>query len=159
MPKKSWNITDETVYSLVSKDTQTFNMNIYTYVTAISMKPKLYAIGVYHNTKTLENLFQNELCVLQILGKSHFIVVKHLGYKRGKAINKMNLLQKKELLMPWNEFDILKNCAAVMLLKKKTDMDVAGDHQLFIFEVLQQKVFNLEYLSLNDLRAKKIIRI
>ena len=159
MPKKPWNITDETIYSLVTKDVEICNMNICTYVTAISMKPKLYAIGVYHNTKTLENLFQHEYCVLQMLAKPNINVVKHLGYKSGKAINKMKLLQKKDLLMLWNEFDVLKNCAATMLLKKKKNIDVAGDHQLFIFEVVQHKIFSLDYLSLNDLRAKKIIRI
>ena len=43
--KRPWNIVDHAVYSLVSYDNENnINMNICTYVSAISMKPKVFMI-------------------------------------------------------------------------------------------------------------------
>ena len=51
--KRPWNIVDHAVYSLVSYDNENnINMNICTYVSAISMKPKVFMIAIYYGTKT-----------------------------------------------------------------------------------------------------------
>ena len=55
--KRPWNIVDHAVYSLVSYDNENnINMNICTYVCAISIKPKVFMIAIYYGTKTYDNL-------------------------------------------------------------------------------------------------------
>ena len=51
--KRPWNIIDLPVYSLLSNDMNgNINMNICTYVSAVSMKPKIYSIAIDFKTKT-----------------------------------------------------------------------------------------------------------
>ena len=158
MRKKPWNLIDAPVYSLATMQAGDFNMNICTYVTAVSMKPKLYAVCVYDGTKTRENIIESDLAVLQLLGKNDLSVVKHLGMKSGIHINKQPWLEKKGLLMDWEGFQVLKRAAAFMLLKKR-DTIQTGDHLLCLFEVISYKTNHSDVLSLNDLREKKLIRI
>ena len=73
-------------------------MNICTYVSAISMNPKLYAVAVYENTQTLENIEESDYAVLQLLHESHFHLVKKLGQTSGMKYNKEQYLKKKDLL-------------------------------------------------------------
>ena len=55
--KRPWNIIDLPIYSLQTTDKKgNINMNICTYVSAISIKPKMYSIAIDYNTKTFENL-------------------------------------------------------------------------------------------------------
>ena len=51
--KRPWNIISPPVYSLVTYDEEgKVNMNICTYVSAVSMKPKIYSIAIDYTTKT-----------------------------------------------------------------------------------------------------------
>jgi flavin reductase (DIM6/NTAB) family NADH-FMN oxidoreductase RutF len=155
--QKPWNIPNLPVYSLATYLNGTVNMNICTYVSAVSMQPKLYSIAIYNNTKTLENIEQVEFAVLQLLHSSHASLVKKLGQTSGKNYNKQKYLEKKGILTTWNEFKILQNLSAIVLLQKKEAIQT-GDHKLFVFEALQHKSFNKDYLTLDYLREKKIIR-
>ena len=54
--KRPWNIISPPVYSLVTYDEHgKVNMNICTYVSAVSMKPKMYSIAIDYTTKTYKN--------------------------------------------------------------------------------------------------------
>ena len=45
--KRPWNIINPPIYSLVTYDeTDNLNMNICSYVSAVSLKPKLYSIAM-----------------------------------------------------------------------------------------------------------------
>ncbi|HCN37941.1 MAG TPA: hypothetical protein DIS94_09550 [Bacteroidetes bacterium] len=97
--KKVWNIPDLPVYSLATYDRKSkVNMNICTYVTAISLKPKLYAVAVYEKTKTLKNIKNSDICVLQLLSKSQFNLIKKLGQTSGINFDKENYLNNKNFL-------------------------------------------------------------
>ena len=156
--KKPWNIPNLPVYSLASYHNNEVNMNICTYVTPISMNPKLYAVAVYKETKTLENLSNSEFVVLQLLHTSHFNLVRKLGQTSGINYNKEKYLHKKELLTKWGDHTILKNIAASVLLKK-VNHQLSGDHYLFIFEAIKYKSNHTDYLTIEDLRKRKIVRM
>ena len=157
--KKPWNLANIPVYSLATYDQQhKVNMNLCTYVSAVSMHPKLFAIGVYQNTRTLMNLRTSETAILQWLNPSHLSVAKHLGFESGKDFDKEIYLSKKNFLVEWEGNSILKNLSAIAHLKRISSM-VTGDHELFIFEVLKAKTFQNDLLYLNHLREKKWIRI
>lgn len=156
--RRPWNNVDFPVYSLCTKGEHHFNMNICTYVTPISLKPKLYCIGIYYNTQTLENLKQSDFAVLQFLNNTQASLVNALGKKSGKTYNKENYLRKKDQLTTWQGFDILKDCNAYLLLEKTGQQNIGGDHELFYFEVKKTKnCFDQNGLTNQYLIEKKII--
>lgn len=132
--RRPWNIVDQPVYSLATYVDADFNMNICTYVTAVSMVPKMYAVAVYHNTKTWVNLHNTESAILQLLSNQQIKLVNVLGKKSGNSYNKQNYLHKKKILTTWQGFPVLANSAALLLLHKKTVV-ASGDHDLFLFDV------------------------
>jgi len=155
--QKAWNIPNLPVYSLATYADGQVNMNICTYVSAVSMKPKLYSLAIYHQTKTLANIEKSQVAVLQLLHQSQFNLVKKLGQTSGKNYNKQAYLAKKDLLEDWHNYPVLKNTSAKILLAKISSI-TTGDHDLYIFSVLKSTVQNKEYLLLDTLREKQIIR-
>ena len=157
--KKPWNRVTVPVYSISSQNADHSNMHIITYVTAISMQPKRYICGIYHGTKTLDNVESSGEFVLQLLADHQVNLVNLLGKQSGNSIDKMARLQKRNLLTSWKDYPILKESLAVMKMKIIQRMD-AGDHIAFLCDVVDHK--NLQegiVLNLDHLRAKKLIRI
>ncbi|SDN09935.1 NADH-FMN oxidoreductase RutF, flavin reductase (DIM6/NTAB) family [Daejeonella rubra] len=155
--KRPWNIIDSPVYSLATYFEGKVNMNICTYVSAISMEPKIYAIAIYNETKTLENMFQTGRAILQFLHPVQFNLVRNLGQRSGLTFNKQQYLEKNNLLESWNGFQVLKNTSARILLEK-IDFKQTGDHVLFTFRAEKYKTYHPEVLTSEILRIKKIIR-
>ena len=157
--KRPWNLPDYPVYSLATYGKEGVNMNICTYVTAISMQPKLYAIAVYENTKTLENLQHSSEVVLQYLHIDQYTLVRHLGQKSGLKVDKDQWLKKRKLLTTWQGREVLQGAAAYVYLKKVKLVSTQGDHQLFLFELKKYAASSNELLTTQLLSDKKIIRI
>ncbi|HMO60671.1 MAG TPA: flavin reductase family protein [Ferruginibacter sp.] len=156
---KPWNRVNLPVYSISSKKGDACNMNIITYASAISMKPKRFVCGIYHDTKTLENTASTGEFVLQLLSSSQYRLVTLLGKQSGNNIDKTALLHKRDELQWWKGYPVLKNCLAVMLLKTLQEFD-AGDHQCFICDVTAYKNCNPgQPLTLDILRQHKLVRI
>jgi flavin reductase (DIM6/NTAB) family NADH-FMN oxidoreductase RutF len=156
--KRPWNIPNLPVYSLATYHEQKVNMNICTYVAAVSMNPKRYMVAVYHQTRTLFNIQHSNTAVLQLLSKEHISVVNTLGKKSGQDYDKQSYLTKKRLLEKWEKLSVLTNSAAWIKLKKIWAKE-AGDHALFLFDVVAFKTHHENILTLDDLREKKLIRI
>lgn len=156
--KKPWNRVNLPVYSISSTNGQEFNMHIITYVTAISMEPKRYVVGVYHGTKTLELVEKRREFVLQLLSEQQYNLVTLLGKQSGKKVNKTDRLKKRKLLDEWNGYPVLKDALCVLHLQIIHEFE-GGDHRGFLCEVTDWKNLNTgEPLTLQMLRNKKIIR-
>ncbi len=156
--KRPWNLSNIPVYSLATYDGEKVNMNICTYVSAVSMKPKRYMVAVYHHTKSLENIIKSKTAVLQVLGKEHISLVNVLGKKSGLRYDKQTYLLKKKCLEIWNDKPVLPDCAGLMELEKLWTKD-AGDHTVFLFDVKRFQTNHENVLMLDDLREQKLIRI
>lgn len=157
--KKPWNLPDLPVYSLATQGEKGFNMNICTYVSAVSMQPKRFMVAVYHGTRSLENMYASEEAVLQLLDASQVGLVRTLGKKSALHFDKQTWLHKKKILSEWHSFTVLRDAAAWMLLRKLWHQD-AGDHVLFLFDVVKYKVNSAgNILTLDTLREHKIISI
>ena len=157
--KKPWNRVNLPVYSISSKTEVNSNMHIITYASQISMKPKRFVCGIYHGTQTLLNVEASGEFVLQLLDDSQYRLVDLLGKKSGKKIDKISRLQKRNELIEWNGYSVLKNCIAVMLLKAFNTFE-AGDHTVFFCDVVAYKNLNEgKILMLDDLRKHHLIRI
>ncbi|MFM8916350.1 MAG: flavin reductase [Bacteroidota bacterium] len=156
--RKPWNIPDFPVYSLSTQMAGKANMNICTYVGAVSIKPKIYMIAAYQNTQTLTNLESSDTAVLQLLEQSQFGLVKHLGKMSGARFDKISWLRKRGVLEDWMGFPVISNVCSLVLLKKTKTIRFAGDHVLFLFSVEKNKVFSENYLTTGILKNKNIIR-
>lgn len=134
-------------------------MNICTYTSAVSMKPKQIMVSIYKDTKTLEIVNNAPTFVLQLLAVNQYRMVDLLGKKSGKNIDKMSRLEKRGLIGQWNGYKILKDALALTELAVEDTLE-AGDHKLFLCTVIDYKNLNDgEALTLDDLRAHKLIRI
>lgn len=158
--KRPWNIISPTVYSLVSYDSNNkLNMNICTYVSAISMQPKMYSVAIDYNTLSYQNLKESsEPVVLQLLSLENSKVVRKLGKSSGFKTNKEEYLRKKDLLSTYKNYQILKNINGLVVLKKIKVIEDVGDHALFLFDVVGYKTFSEKAcLNFQDLVDQKII--
>ena len=157
--KKPWNRINLPVYSISSRFEGAYNMNICTYTSAVSMKPKQIMVSIYKDTKTLEIVNNAPTFVLQLLAVNQYRMVDLLGKKSGKNIDKMSRLEKRGLIGQWNGYKILKDALALTELAVEDTIE-AGDHKLFLCTVIDYKNLNDgEALTLDDLRAHKLIRI
>jgi len=156
--KRPWNIIDLPVYSLLSNDINgNINMNICTYVSAVSMKPKIYSIAIDFKTKTYDNLISCDRVVLQLLSKKNISLVRTLGKKSGKKIDKNNYLKKKKLFN-WKGYEVLEDVCALVELVKSDEIKINGDHYIFLFNAVSYKSFSdKDILTTKDLIEKKII--
>jgi flavin reductase (DIM6/NTAB) family NADH-FMN oxidoreductase RutF len=156
--KRPWNLANIPIYSLATYDDDRVNMNICTYVSAVSLKPKRYMVAVYHNTQSLDNILKSKIAVLQLLSKEHISLVNVLGKKSGKQYDKENYLARKKQLEIWNEQKVLANCAGLMEVEKLWSKE-AGDHTMFLFDVKRFQTNHENILMLDDLREKGLVRI
>ena len=155
--RRPWNLVNSPVYSLATYAEGQINMNICTYVTAVSMKPKLYAIALAHDSQTMENIEASDQVVLQLLRHPHASLVKLLGKSSGKKVDKTARLEKLAWLSSWRSFPVLKDAAAYLLLEKQS-CQATGDHNLYIFSVKHYSTLSdQDILMFQDLIDQKII--
>jgi len=92
--RRPWNRVNQQVYSLSTCDSKgNINMNIVTYATPATLKPKSYVIAVYHGTKTHANLFNkpNTHFLLQGLSSAQTNQIRTLGQKSGLKYDKAKI--------------------------------------------------------------------
>ena len=156
--KRFWNIPNFPVYSLVTKQGDSFNMNICTYVMSVSMHPKQFAVAIYHPSQSYRNIIESEEAVLQLLHPTQAKLVNILGKSSGKSKPKCTHASLRKLLVTWQGFPVLENASGFVLLAKK-NMIPGNDHDLFLFDSIKTKTLKEEYLSTRILGEQKIIRI
>ena len=156
--KRPWNLINLPVYSLLTHDQEGhLNMNVCTYVGAVSMQPKLYSIAIDYKTKTYQNLLHSQIAVLQLLSKQQLGLVRKLGKQSGFKVDKEAFLRKKDLLTTWRNLEILKDCSAALVLHKTNQLKIGGDHEMFYFKVQKFSSFSSDVMSYQDLIEKNII--
>ncbi|RTL51236.1 MAG: flavin reductase [Sphingobacteriales bacterium] len=157
--QRPWNLPSLPVYSLATYLDNGINMNICTYVSPVSMQPKIYAIAVYQNTQTLQWMNRTDEAVLQLLHADQYKLVRTLGQKTGITFNKQQWLEKNHHLTLWKTFPALSGAAAYVRLKKINTISIEGDHILFLCKALQYQSLSANILTTAILSNKKIIRI
>ena len=135
-------------------------MNICTYVTSISLQPKLMAVAIYHHTKTLKNLKEHSYALLQLLTEDQADIVRTCGRQSGNSIDKIARIGKKHSLEMHGDFSYLSGCAGFMELEFMEFQEVGGDHVLGIAKVKSAKNFDntATILTTDYLKEHNIIR-
>jgi flavin reductase (DIM6/NTAB) family NADH-FMN oxidoreductase RutF len=127
-------LLDSPVYALatLNKDGST-NMNIVTYATPVSIRPdRVWSLGIYKDTLTLDNLLRNPVCVLQLLTESQAKTVTVLGGSSGRDIDKRE--KCASLGFEWislpDDFDVqvIGGCVHYLKLSIKGGLVDAGSH-------------------------------
>jgi flavin reductase (DIM6/NTAB) family NADH-FMN oxidoreductase RutF len=138
-------------------------MNIVTYATPATLKPKSYVIAVYRNTKTHSNLFNkpNTHFLLQGLSSVQTKQIRTLGQKSGLKYDKVKYLTKQNLQyyeLKNESYGYLPDCGFVLLCKL-TNSIKHGDHDLITADVVKIIADNKEakLLTTQELIDKGII--
>jgi flavin reductase (DIM6/NTAB) family NADH-FMN oxidoreductase RutF len=158
--RKLWNRPDDAVWSLstVSSDGMP-NMNICTYVSAVSLDPKLMMVAVYRDTQTLMNIVVGETVLLQLLGEDLAPVVRICGQLSGTKIDKISRLKKRFELGEEGNLSYLKTAAGIMTLQVEQLIETSGDHYLLIGKVIKAKnLHDKPILTTTYLKANGYIR-
>jgi len=153
---KPWNRVDGPIYSLSTLARGKRNLNICSYVTPVSMKPKRYIVGVYKGTKTLENLESNPVGILNFMTVEMAHLVNLLGKKSGHKIDKTKRLGDQVELTE-DGFAVLSKSLATVRLKFTERID-GGDHWVWLADAVSFENRNkIKPLTLDYLKRKKII--
>ena len=158
--RKLWNRPDDAVWSLSTLSADGVpNMNICTYVSAISLDPKLLMVAVYHGTQTRTNIAVGGTVLLQLLSQELAPVVRVCGQMSGKTINKIARLQKRYDIQQVDGFSYFKAAAGYMTLEIEQIIKTSGDHDLLISKVIKAKnLADVPLLTTTYLKAEKYIR-
>ncbi|MFM9001842.1 MAG: flavin reductase family protein [Opitutia bacterium] len=153
---KPWNRVDNPVYSLSTTANGRGNLNICSYVTSISMKPKRFIIGVYKETKTLANLEANPVGLLNYLAMDQAQLVKLLGKKSGHSVDKIAQLGD-QLEHVGDGLYRIKGAIATLRLKFTERMD-AGDHWAWLAHLESyENIREAPPLTIEELKRLKLI--
>lgn len=141
--RRPWNRVSQQIYSLSTLDANgKINMNIVSYATAATLKPKSYVIAVYRGTKTHANIFDksaNEYLLLQGLAKPQSKYVQPLGKKSGLRYDKEKYLAKQNISsynLQGSDFGYLPDCGFVIACEV-TSKIAYGDHDLITANVVK----------------------
>jgi flavin reductase (DIM6/NTAB) family NADH-FMN oxidoreductase RutF len=158
--RKLWNRPNDAVWSLSTMSEKgVANMNICTYVTAVSLEPKLMMVAVYKNTQTLQNVAVGKTVLLQLLGEDLAPVVRVCGQMSGKSIDKISRLKKRYELLEESELSYFKEAAGFMLLEVEQLIETSGDHDLLVGKVIKAKnLYNKTILTTTYLKINGYIR-
>ncbi len=137
--RKLWNRPNMPVWSLSTADGETPNLNICTYVTSVSMDPKLMLIAVYTGTKTLSNLKNNKHCLLQLLPEELAPVVRVCGQTSGHTTHKVKRLAKRYEFLQVDDLVYFAQAVGYMELQIESLREVGGDHVLAVARVVSAK--------------------
>lgn len=156
--KRPWNRTDTAVYSLATKSDY-LNMNICTYVQAISMQPKLFMIALEYNSATEQNFRSTNKGVLQLLSSEQLHLIKKLGFISGVDEYKLKAIENT-LANEHNFYtEYLADASAILNVTVESITETPGDHAVFICNVTKWKnLHETPPMQLQQLREAKIIR-
>lgn len=163
-------LLDVPTYSLSTTDEAgRTGMNILTYATPVSMKPKrIWSIALYKGTVAHENFSRTGQGVLQLLAPEHSKLVEILGRFSGRDIQKKEECRK--LGFPWiesNRFkcEILPGCSYYLKIKiSDHGMIDCGSHDValcfvedMLIQVDAEEGIMPRYLTTGKLRESGII--
>jgi flavin reductase (DIM6/NTAB) family NADH-FMN oxidoreductase RutF len=158
--QKLWNRPAAAVWSLSTRSTAGApNFNICTYVSAVSLDPKLFAVAVYKDTQTLENVAVGKVVLLQLLTEELVPVVRICGQCSGKHTDKITRLQKRYEIAQTEDLFYFKAAAGYVILSVEQLFETSGDHLLMVGKVIKSKnMSDKPILTTAYLREKKYIR-
>ncbi len=156
MPKSLLKYKNYDVHSITTSHDRNLNANIATWVMQTAMGGKVVCVALYKIDYTIELVRESKMLNINLLHTEQTNLINKLGRRSGKDSNKFKNL-KFELDNRGCPF--LTEAIGYVQCKVLHSTD-AGDHELFICEVLKQVVLNpeKEVMTNNYLREKGLVR-
>ncbi|WIA22781.1 hypothetical protein OEZ86_009734 [Tetradesmus obliquus] len=130
------------VYSLSSANAAgKTTLNMITYASPIALRPqRKYALGLYVQSMSYQNVKETGRAVLQILQEPHAKLTQLLGKTSGRDVDKVAQLQQQGFAVS-EEYGlpVLADAVGVMELKVVSDFIPAGDHEVVVCDVVAWK--------------------
>ncbi|AFK03669.1 flavin reductase domain protein FMN-binding protein [Emticicia oligotrophica DSM 17448] len=144
------------VHSITTSYAEQINANIATWVMQVAMGGKIVCVALYKIDYTISLVRQSKILNINLLAKEQTNLIPKLGRKSGLDSNKFKNL-KYELDERGCPF--LLESIGYLQCKVLHSTD-AGDHELFVCEVLKQVVLNpdKEVMTNNYLRERGLVR-
>jgi flavin reductase (DIM6/NTAB) family NADH-FMN oxidoreductase RutF len=156
MPKSLLKYKNYDVHSISSVHEGKINTNIATWVMQAAMGGKMLCVALYKIDFTIELVRASGIVNVNLLAKDQTNLIGKLGRKSGRNSDKFKNL-KYELDERGCPF--LTEAVGYVQCKVLHSTD-AGDHEIFVCEVLKQIVLNpdKEVMTNNYLREKGLVR-
>ncbi len=156
MPKSLLKYKNYDVHSITTSHAGNLNANIATWVMQTAMGGKVVCVALYKIDYTIELVRESKMLNINLLHTEQTNLINKLGRRSGKDSNKFKNL-KFELDNRGCPF--LTEAIGYVQCKVLHSTD-AGDHELFMCEVLKQVVLNpeKEVMTNNYLREKGLVR-
>jgi len=128
------------VYAMASRGIDgSATMNLVTFAAPVAIQPRTYAVGLYVDTLTWENVRRTGKGALQLLRKRHVDLLPLLGKQSGRNVDKYAELKArgfatKEIY----GLEVLADSYTALDLQVVGELVSCGDHDLAICRVLQE---------------------
>jgi flavin reductase (DIM6/NTAB) family NADH-FMN oxidoreductase RutF len=156
MPKSVLKYKNYDVHSISTVFENKLNANIATWVMQVAMGGKMVAVALYKIDYTIELVRASKIFNINLLSKEQTNLISKLGRKSGRDTDKFKNLKYNldERGCPY-----LTEAIGYIQCKVLHSTD-AGDHELFVCEVIKQTMLNpdKEVMTNNFLREKGLVR-
>lgn len=156
MPRRLLKYKDYDVHSVTTVANGKRNANIVTWLTQTDMGSKILAVALYKVDYTIELVRESGILNINLLAVDQPGLIRKLGQQSGRNKDKFKNLPHAldERGCPY-----LTEAVGYVQCRVKHTTD-AGDHELFICEVIKQVVLNpdKEVMTNSYLKARKLIR-
>ncbi len=156
MPKSLLKYKNYDVHSISTAHQGKMNANIATWVMQVAMGGKMLCVALYKIDYTVELVRQSNLLNINLLAEEQTSLLAKLGRKSGRETDKF-----KNLKYALDERGIPYLTEAIGYIQCKVlHFTDAGDHEIFVCEVLKQVVLHpeKEVMTNNFLREKGLVR-
>eukprot|EP00894_Picocystis_sp_ML_P005101 jgi/Pico_ML_1/55618/g1282.t1 len=114
-------------------------MNVVTFAAPVAIQPRTYAVGLYVDTLTWDNVRRTRKGALQLLRKRHAELLPLLGKQSGRDVDKYAELEARGFATKETYgLQVLADSYAVLDLQVVGDVLPCGDHDLAICRVLHE---------------------
>lgn len=156
MPRRLLKYKDYDVHSVTTVSNGKRNANIVTWLTQTDMGSKVLAVALYKADYTIELVRESGILNVNLLAIDQTSLIRKLGQQSGRDKDKFN---KLPYALDERGCPYLTEAIGYVQCRVSHSTD-AGDHELFICEVVRQVVLNpdKEVMTNAFLKARKLIR-
>ncbi|ADB41312.1 flavin reductase family protein [Spirosoma linguale] len=156
MPKRLLKFKNYDIHSVTAVANGRSNANIAAWVMQTDMGGKVLAVALYKVDYTIELVRESGILNVNLLATDQTRLIRKLGQQSGREKNKFKNLPHA---LDSRNCPYLTEAIGYAQCRVMHSTD-AGDHELFICEVLKQVVLNpgKEVMTYEFLKAKKLIR-
>jgi flavin reductase (DIM6/NTAB) family NADH-FMN oxidoreductase RutF len=156
MPKSLLKLKNYDVHSITTVSGDKMNANIATWVMQVAMGGKMVCVALYKIDYTIELVKESKILNINLLSTKQTGLIQKLGRKSGRDTDKFKNLK---YALDDRNCPYLTEAIGYVQCKVLHSTD-AGDHELFVCEVIKQVPLNTDQpvMTHHFLREKGLVR-